>query len=78
MKWMRGRIPAALAVLLMLGTLLAPVAASAEDFGGESADSWRQVLKYAACAGGIVVAPSGLGVAVAVLACTILMTEEAY
>lgn len=78
MKWMRGRLPAALAVLLMLGMLLAPVAASAKDVGGESTESWRQVLKYAACAGGIVVAPTGLGVAVAVLSCTILLTEEAF
>jgi hypothetical protein len=47
------------------------------DLGGPSSDSWSRLLLYGGCALGIVAASTGLGLAVAVVACVRILILEA-
>jgi hypothetical protein len=76
MRWMTGWRRTASCAALTLALLLAPVvSAASEPSGGGETESWKRVLQYSACAAGIVAAPTGWGIAVSVLTCTLLFTD---
>ena len=69
-SWTRG-----ITTCLVLAMLAAPV--QADDGSSVESDGWGKLLKYTACAVGIIAAPTGWALVFALVTCGVLFEAEA-